>query len=180
MCSSVNPAQNLPKAAAFLLYKVHYHPRPIHCPKKIREMKAEKTVWNGLNIETRTGPLRPMLSTPGTLCRGQSPRLPKVAKVVVSFSHSNASYKKITLPTENSECVYTTSTISPMIQAMLSGVPAVSFPSIRTWMIALKIEPIMAVIEQMDNGAGNLFRAAAYNSIRDSGKNQGHQHLTNL
>jgi hypothetical protein len=55
-----------------------------------------------------------------------------------------------------------------MILVMLSEVPAVSFPSIKTWMIALKTDPIMAVIEQMDNGAGNLFRAAAYTSIRFS------------
>ena len=41
----------------------HYHPRPIHCPKKMREMNAENTVWNGLNMDTRTGPLRPMLDT---------------------------------------------------------------------------------------------------------------------
>jgi len=43
--------------------QVHYHPRPIHCPKKMREMNAENTVWNGLNMDTRTGPLRPMLDT---------------------------------------------------------------------------------------------------------------------
>ena len=55
----------------------------------------------------------------------------------------------------------TTSTISPMILLRLSAVPAVSFPSIKTWTIALKIDPIMAVMEQIDNGAGNLFRAAA-------------------
>jgi hypothetical protein len=30
-----------------------------------------------------------------------------------------------------------------------------------TWIIALKIDPIMAVITQIDSGAGNLFRVAA-------------------
>lgn len=40
-----------------------YHPRPIHCPKKMNDMNAENTVWNGLNIDTNTGPLRPMLET---------------------------------------------------------------------------------------------------------------------
>lgn len=55
----------------------------------------------------------------------------------------------------------TTSTISPMILGRLSAVRAVSFPSIKTWMMALKIDPIIAVMEQRDNGAGNLFRAAA-------------------
>ena len=68
-----------------------------------------------------------------------------------------------------------------MIQVMLSPVPAVSFPS-KTWMIALKIDPIMAVIEHTDNGAGNLFNAAAYTSIRfrHSTKLQRYQMLTVL
>ena len=69
-----------------------------------------------------------------------------------------------------------------MIQVMLSPVPAVSFPSIKTWMIALKIAPIMAVIEHTDNGAGNLFNAAAYTSVRfrHSAKLQRYQMLTVL
>lgn len=48
-----------------------------------------------------------------------------------------------------------------MIRAMLLLVPALSSPSIKTWMIALKIDPSMAVIEQTDSGAGNLLSAAA-------------------
>jgi hypothetical protein len=36
-----------------------------------------------------------------------------------------------------------------------------------TWIIALKIDPIMAVITQIDSGAGNLFKVAA--CIRTSG-----------
>jgi len=49
-------------------------------------------------------------------------------------------------------------------------------------MIALKIAPIMAMIEHTDNGAGNLFNAAAYTSVRfrHSAKLQRYQMLTVL
>ena len=69
--------------------QVHYHPRPIHCPKKMREMNAENTVWNGLNMDTRTGPFRPMLDTWNVVhrpittppCRIRSFRQPSIAMV---------------------------------------------------------------------------------------------------
>jgi hypothetical protein len=48
-----------------------------------------------------------------------------------------------------------------MILGRLSAVPALSFPSMMTWIMALKMDPIMAVITQIDSGAGNLFRVAA-------------------
>lgn len=51
---------------------------------------------------------------------------------------------------------------------MLPAVPAPSLPSMMTWMMALKIDPIMAVITQIDSGAGNLSRVAAYICTSDS------------
>jgi hypothetical protein len=65
--------------------------------------------------------------------------------------------------------VHTTSTISPTILGTFSAVPELSFPSMMTWIIALKIDPIMAVITQIDNGAGNLFKVAACTRTSGSG-----------